>query len=189
MIIIIYTVILLLIALSTCLFFGLLIIFSIDSVINRHDLPTSRRAVKAIQEIIHDYKTAENFYDLGCARGALAIRIKQKFPEIDVCAIDNNPTRIFFAKIRAFISRTNVKFLRKDIFEIDLRNADIVYTYLWYAVMPPLEKKLQKELKKGAIVITNTSNFLDWKPVKKIVTCSKVYKNMPDFETLFVYEK
>jgi len=54
--------------------------------------------------------------------------------------------------------------------------------------MPPLEKKLQKELKKGAMVITNTSKFPNWKPVQKIITYSKT-SNVPDFETLFVYVK
>jgi hypothetical protein len=72
-----------------------------------------------------------------------------------------------------------------NLFETDLRNADIVYTYLWYDLMPPLEKKLQRELKKGAIVITNTSNFPNWKPVKTYVTCLRV----PSFEKLFVYIK
>jgi hypothetical protein len=54
--------------------------------------------------------------------------------------------------------------------------------------MPILEKKLQKELKQGALVITNTSHFQDWQPTEKVVTYPKVSKT-PDFETLFVYVK
>jgi len=51
-----------------------------------------------------------------------------------------------------------------------------------------LEKKLQKELKQGAIVITNTSNFPTWEPMQKIITYHKASKT-PNFETLFVYQK
>ncbi|MDI6602949.1 MAG: class I SAM-dependent methyltransferase [Patescibacteria group bacterium] len=160
----------------------------IDSIVRGHDLPTSPRATKALFKIISEHKTAKNFYDLGCAHGTLALRIKRKFPTLCVYAIDNNSVRIFFAKIRTFLFRQNIKFLRKDIFDVNLSNADIVYTYLWYDTMPPLEKKLQRELKQGAIVITNTSNFPTWKPIQKIVTYHKVSK-MPDFETLFVYQK
>jgi len=169
-------------------FLLLLFVLMIDSVVRGHDLLTSRRATKSIAKIISEYKTAKNFYDLGCAHGAFAVRIKRKFPALSVRAVDNNPIRIFFAKIRAFLFRCNIIFLRKNIFDVDLSDADIVYTYLWYGLMPPLEKKLQKELKRGAIVITNTSNFPTWKPVQKIITYPKVSK-IPDFETLFVYQK
>lgn len=163
-------------------------IFLIDIILRGHDLPTSRRATKALFKIISEYETARNFYDLGCGHGALACRIKRKFPTLLVYAIDNNSLRIFFAKIRAFLFRQNINFLRKDIFEVNLSEADIIYTYLWYDIMPSLEKKLQKELKPGAIVITNTSNFPNWKPIKKIVTYPKNSKRS-DFETLFVYQK
>ena len=68
---------------------------------------------------------------------------------------------------------------------LDLQNADVVYTYLWYDLMPSLEKKLKNNLKKGAIVITNTSNFPNWQPKETHITYSK----NPEFEKLFVYVK
>jgi trans-aconitate methyltransferase len=160
----------------------------IDFIVRGHNLSTSRRVTKALFKIISEHKTARNFYDLGCAHGALACRIKRRFPTLSVYAIDNDPVRIFFAKMKAFLLRQDIKFLRKDIFEVNLSNADIIYTYLWYDIMPPLEKKLQRELKQGAIVIANTSNFPTWKPIQKIVTYHKVSKT-PNFETLFVYQK
>lgn len=186
-IIIIYAFILLIITIAFS-FFLLYFIFMIDSVVRGHDLPTSRRATKVLFKIISEHKTARNFYDLGCGHGALAVQVKRKFPLLCVYGIDNNSVRIFFAKIRAFLFRQNVKFLRKDILDVDLSNADIIYTYLWYDIMPPLEKKLQRELKQSAVVITNTSNFPGWKPIQKIVTYPKT-SEMPDFETLFVYQK
>jgi len=183
----IYAIILIAAVIAFSFFLLLWLVWMVDSIVRGHDLPTSRRAAEALFKIISERKTAKNFYDLGCARGGLAVRVKRKFPTLCVCAIDNNPIRIFFAKIRAFFSQQNVQFLRKDIFDADLSNADIVYAYLWYDVMPLLEKKLQKELKQGAIVITNTSNFPTWKSTQKVVTYSNVSKP-PDFETLFIYQ-
>jgi trans-aconitate methyltransferase len=170
------------------IFISLLAVLTADSIARGHDLPTSGKAAKSIMEIISRHKNNGIFYDLGCARGALAIRIKRKLPNLSVRAIDNDPIRIFFAKIRAMIFRANVSFSKKNIFAADLGDADIVYAYLWYDIMPPLEKKLLKELKRGAIVITNTSNFPTWKPVEKIITYPKISKT-PNFETLFVYQK
>jgi SAM-dependent methyltransferase len=170
------------------IFISLLVVLMVDSIARGHDLPTSGKPAKIIIKIISQHKNTGIFYDLGCAHGALAIRIKRTFPALSVRAIDNDPIRIFFAKIGALIFRANISFLRKNIFDTDLGDADIVYAYLWYDIMPPLEKKLRKELKRGAIVITNTSNFPTWKPIEKIITYPKASKT-PNFETLFVYRK
>jgi len=187
------------IILAYILFFLILILFAIalplflileiESLFRGHDLPTSRRATRALANTIEKYKPdAKNFYDLGCARGALSLRMKKILPRVDIYGIDNSAVRIFFANLKKKILRRRINFQKQDIFKTDLRNADAVYTYLWYDLMPILEKKLQKELRQGAVVITNTSHFQDWQPTEKVVTYPKASKT-PDFETLFVYIK
>ncbi len=167
----------------------LLLVFMFDSVINGHDLPTSGRATEALAAAMRKYKPdARNFYDLGCARGALSLRLKKIFPRLEIYGVDNGATRIFFAKLKSGILRRKVNFQKQDIFNADLRGAEIVYAYLWYDLLPALEKKLQEELKQGALVITNASRFRDWQPAEKIATHPEVSK-FPDFETLFVYVK
>lgn len=167
----------------------LFFVFALDSLIRGHDLSTSRRATKALATTIKKYKPdAKTFYDLGCARGTLSLRLKKILPCLDIYGVDNGAVRIFFAKLKSKILRRKPYFKKQDIFKTDLRDADVVYTYLWYDLMPILEKKLQKELKQGAIVITNTSHFQDWQSVEKVVTYPEIPKT-PDFETLFVYVK
>lgn len=172
-------------AISVILFF----IFAFDSLTRGHDLPTSKRAALALIGVIKEHKPdAKNFYDLGCSRGTLSLAIKKALPGIGVYGVDNSAVRIFFAKFKNKILEREVNFQKQDIFKTDLGSADIIYTYLWYDLMPILEKKLQKELKQGAVVITNTSRFQDWQPKEKVVTHHKVSK-IPNFETLFVYIK
>jgi len=167
----------------------LFLILALDSMIRGHDLLTSRRATRALAATLQKYKPdAKIFYDLGCSRGTLSLRLQNILPRVDIYGIDNSAVKIFFAKLKSKVLRHKVHFQTRGIFKTDLRNADVVYTYLWYDLMPALEKKLQKELKQGAVVITNTSHFQDWQPTKKVVTYPKVSKT-PDFETLFVYIK
>lgn len=171
------------------IFFSLFfIIFALDSLINGHDLPTSQRAIKVIAQIITAHKPQGIFYDLGCARGGLVVKIKKEFPGLTVRAIDKNPVRIFFSKARAFFLRQKVFFQKKDIFETNLSQADIVYAYLWYDLLLALEEKCRRELKKEALVITNTSHFAHWPPTQVIPTHPAV-SALPDFETLFVYRQ
>lgn len=167
----------------------LFLILALDSLIQSHDLPTSRRAMRALVKVIKQYKPdAESFYDLGCGRGTLSLVLKKALPNLEMHGVDNSAVRIFFAKLKSRILGRRIDFRKQNIFDTDIRSADIVYTYLWYDRMPPLEKKLQNELKPGAIVVTNTTNFPTWQPIQKVVTYPKISKT-PDFETLFVYSK
>ncbi|HDY72678.1 MAG TPA: methyltransferase domain-containing protein [bacterium] len=183
---ILFYIILVLVFLFFAIFIALFSVFTLDSVLRGHDLPTRKRAIRYLVKIISKHKPdATTFYDLGCGRGTVVLTLKKKLPSLEIYGIDNNAVRIFFAKLKTVLLRREVNLKKQDIFQTDLRNADIIYTYLWYDLMPPLEKKLQKELKHGAIIITNTSNFPTWKPVKIYVT----YPKNPDFEKLFIYVK
>jgi len=176
-------------AIILTLILTLFIIFAADSLLVGHDLATSRKAIKLICKIIADYgKERGNFYDLGCGRGTLALVIKKNLPQIKVLAVDKNPIRIFLAKLKMFFLWRKINFKQKNILEMDardLQNADVVYTYLWYDLMPILERKLKDSLRDGAIVITNTSSFPNWRPASTHI----VHLSNPEFEKLFVYIK
>jgi SAM-dependent methyltransferase len=164
--------------------------FILDSIILGHDLPTSKESIKKIKEVILKFKpNASNFYDLGCGRGTVVLAIKKQLPYLNVYAIDKNFLRIFLAKLKAFVLRKKINFVNQDIFEIDLSNADIIYTYLYYDLMPLLEKKLQKEAKPETLIITNTSHFLNWQPITTINTWPEGKFKNKNFEKLFVYKK
>jgi len=159
----------------------LFLVLAIESLAKGHDLPISRRATRELANTIQKYKPgAKTFYDLGCAHGTLSLRMKKILPRLEIHAIDNSTVRIFFARLKSKILRRKIFFQKQDIFKTDLRNADVVYTYLWYDLMPILEKELQKELQQGAVVITNTSHFQDWQPTEKVVTYPKTFKT-PDY--------
>jgi len=167
----------------------LTIVLVLDSLVKGHDLPTSKKTTNILIKTIIKYKPkAKNFYDLGCGHGTLSLCLKKSLPELPIYGVDNNRVRIFLAKLKNKILRRKVNFQTQDIFKLDLHDAEIIYTYLWYDLMPILEKKLQKELKPGALVITNTSCFKDWQPTAKIVTHPET-TNPTNFETLFLYIK
>lgn len=189
MIILVYVMLFLLTLIFGGVSIVLFLIFMLDSLIRGHDLPTSRRATQALVKVVKQYKpAAQNFYDVGCARGALSLAFKKALPNLDIHALDHSPVRIFFAKLKSKILRRKIDFRRQNLFQVDLSQADIVYAYLWHDLMPPLEDKLRRELKPGAMVITNTSHFPTWQPFRKVITRPRT-SQPPDFETLFVYVK
>jgi SAM-dependent methyltransferase len=165
-------------------------VFILDSIILSHDLPTSKKAIYKIKDIILKFSPqASNFYDLGCGRGTVVLGIKKLLPNLEVYGIDKNPLRIFIAKLKAIFLRRKINFIKKNIFDVDLSNAQIIYTYLYYDLMPILEEKIKKESKSGTLIITNTSHFLNWQFIATIDTWDKKDLKDKNFERLFVYKK
>jgi hypothetical protein len=58
------------------------------------------------------------------------------------------------------------KFYFKDLWKVNLSEADAVYVFLTPPIMPALKEKLEKELKAGAKVICYVWAMPDWQPVK-----------------------
>jgi len=159
-------------------------VFALDAVIRGHDLPTSPEAVDAVVALIREHRpNARTVYDLGAGRGTFSLRLKKAAPTLEVYAVDKSRLRTLVGKIKARLLRREVSFVQADIFKTDLKGADVVYLYVWWTLLPPLERHLRKILKPGAIVITNTSYFPIWQPA----ATHQVWPQHADFERLFVY--
>ena len=146
------------------LFIGLFFIFLSDSVFGGQDFSTNSRACKNLIEIIKKYNLAAtgNFYDLGSCRGGIAVTVAKAFPNLSVHGVDDSKLRTVMAKLRSLFLK-NAEFKKDNIFKTDVSAADIIYLYLPQELMAGLETKLQKELKPGALVISNSVTFPNWK--------------------------
>lgn len=154
-----------------------------DSLLGDYDFSTSKPAVDKVAEIIQERRG--NLYDLGSARGNFLLRLIRKAPNIRYYGLDNSLFRIWISRLKAFLLNKNIIFLHKNIFDADFTKIDTAYIYLERSLMPKLEKKLQPELKTGAMVITNANYFPIWQPEVIYIT----HLNKPEKEKLFVYIK
>lgn len=184
--IMVLTIVLLLISLLLLTILGLYLVFLVDSVVGGSDLPTSRKAIKAVVLILTQYPlTGPLFFDLGCGHGAVVLGIKKKVPTFSVCGVDKNGIRLFFAFLKSKLLQRKITLLRQDIFATDLSSADMIYAYLERDLMPLLERKLRRELKPGALVITNTTFLPEWQRLATRI----VHPQKPEFEKLFIYRQ
>lgn len=130
-------------------------------------VPTTEPAVEAMLKLASVQKS-DVVYDLGCGDGRIVIAAARKFGARGV-GIDINPVRIAEARENARKAGVEhlVKFIEQDLFEADIHEASVVTLFLLSSVNLKLRPKLQKELKPGARVVSNTFDMGDWKPVKE----------------------
>lgn len=101
-------------------------------------------------------------YDLGSGDGRLLLLAAGRGAR--AVGFEINPFLVFWSIIRGFFSprRELVKTIWKNFWHADLSGADVVFVYLLPWRMKALEKKLRKELKPGALVVSNSFIFPDW---------------------------
>lgn len=152
------------------------------------DVSSSTKATRKIKDILDELGQKEAvFFDLGSGRGVFSIRIKKFFPGFTVYGFDRSPFKTFLSRVRAFISGQKVIFTRKNVFNVDLRSADIVYIYTWQTTMDKLKDKFERELRPGTLVITSTFTIPGWEPISTRETLK--VKRDPAFERIYVYRR
>jgi cyclopropane fatty-acyl-phospholipid synthase-like methyltransferase len=107
----------------------------------------------------------EIFYDLGSGHGRVLVMAAKEF-KAHAVGIEVGPVQCAIAWLNALYngvgSRVRVKVM--DFYKADVRQADVVFAYLTSKQAPRLQEQLEKQLKRGARVVTISFDFPNWKP-------------------------
>jgi hypothetical protein len=107
-------------------------------------------------------KPRDKFFDLGAGDGRILAAAEKSGARAIGYEISLMPFLV--AKLRKVFSRAKFEILFKDFWQVDLRDADVVFAFLMPRVMPRLKEKLEKELRSGARVISYAWLVPDWTP-------------------------
>ena len=104
-------------------------------------------------------------YDLGCGDGRIVIAAAKQYGARGVgVEIDPELIKVCQEKARKAGVTDRVRFLLKDLFETDIREATVVAVYLTPELNLQLRPKLFRELKPGARIVSHDFDMGDWKP-------------------------
>lgn len=130
--------------------------------------PTDKKTLGKMAEFAK-IKKGEKIVDLGSGTGTIVIEFARNPLVKEAHGYEINPILVWISRIRiknlglqkkAFIHFGN--FMNKD-----LSKFDVVFIFQIFTIMPSLEKKLKKELKKGSRIVSNTWKFPHLKLKKK----------------------
>lgn len=126
--------------------------------------PSSKRIIQTILEFA-DLRKDDVLLDLGSGDGRILMEAGRR----GVKAIGIEKNRILNWVARRKIRKAglkNVKIIQGDIFEQDLSKASVIVAYLSRSLTLKLQRKVEKEAKKGTRIIVVDHFFKGWKPEK-----------------------
>lgn len=136
-------------------------------------VPSSFKAQKVIGQLLPENPSGK-IYELGAGWGTLLSLLAKKYPDCEIVGYELSPAPFVTSWLRCLGSR-NAKVVWDDFFDADLKDAGLVVCYLYPGAMRKLKPKFERELPKGAIVISNTFAVPDWK-AEQVIVLDDLYK-------------
>lgn len=132
------------------------------------DAPFVPTKVENLRKILKaaGIKKDKIFYELGSGDGRVVLEAS-RLGAISY-GIEQSWLRVWYSRFKSSREKLSATFFHGNIFDRQYYPADVVYVYMLQDCVDQLEKKLKKELKKGAVIITQKYHFKNWKPTKKI---------------------
>lgn len=139
------------------LLFGFVVLFGAPYV------PTLSAQQKVALDLL-DLKPGQKFYDLGCGDGRLLLAAAKRGWR--ATGVEINPLLVIAAKIYTFKHRKSVKIIWGNLWNIDISDADGIFTFLINRQMVRMDKHLRSSVKKPLKIVCYTFQIPGKKPAK-----------------------
>ena len=148
--------------------------------------PTPETVVEKMLQL-GGLKAGEKMFDLGSGDGRIVIMAAQKFhAEAVGVELDKDLWKLSTDKIRKLGLEKAARIVNGDLLKQNYSSADLVTVYLLPGFIDKVQPLLDRQLKKGARVVSHDFEFSNWTPEKS--------QNIADdgegrSHTLFLYRK
>lgn len=108
-------------------------------------------------------KPGETVYDLGCGDARILVTAAQRFGARGVgVELDKEVFALALENVRRHGLEDRIQLVRGNMFEADLRSADVVALYLLPQALARLRPLLERQLRSGARVVTHDFGIQGW---------------------------
>ena len=123
----------------------------------------SSAAVIELMLRLAEVKPGETVYDLGCGDARILVMAAQKYGARGVgVELDAEVFALARANVRSHGLKDRITLVRGNLFDADLRDADVVALYLLPEALARLRPMLEQQLRPGARVVTHDFGIPGW---------------------------
>lgn len=134
--------------------FLLLVLFYWSSFRTRVPLYLSdRKAWDALIPLLPQ-TTPFRFIDIGSGFGGVPFYLESRFPQACFFGTEIAPAPWLISRMRAWIKRSRVTFLRRDYAALDLAEFEVVFAFLSPAAMPGVWQQAQRQMRSNSLLIS-----------------------------------
>ena len=102
-------------------------------------VPTLNKKVSGIISSELKNNNISTFYELGCGTAEISFFVEKNFPQIQIIAIEHDFFIYYLAKIKAFFTKSKIRFYRNDIQKFKFNQKPcLMYCYLYPKYMNTL---------------------------------------------------
>lgn len=128
--------------------------------------PTPESVVEKMLQL-GGLKTGEKMFDLGSGDGRIVIMAAGKFgADATGIEMDNDLHKQSSDKIRSLGLQSKARIINGDITKQDLTSADMLTVYLLPSSNDKIRPMLEKQLRKGARIVSHDFEFTGWNAEK-----------------------
>jgi len=170
-------IVLLALGLSVLVFILALLWILVPALYGLPPVPTNPERIRKALKLAN-LQSTEVLYDLGAGDGRVLLIAAREFGAKAI-GIEIGPIQCALIWLRAVASGfgNQIQVRWANFYKADLRDADIVFVYATSKEVVKLAPHLEKQLKKGARVISISADFPEWEP-----------SAFDERELIFVYE-
>lgn len=127
---------------------------------------SSRKATRAMISLIEREGTV---VDCGSGWGTVLFSLSKMEPERSLMGIENSPIPLLTARIINLITKSGIRFIRGNIYKIDLSEAAVILCYLYPGGMKRFSSEIIPKLKPGTVIISNYFALPGLAPEKSVI--------------------
>lgn len=152
---------------SLAIFSIMFLIFLIPHIYGATWFPSERAVVKKMVDMAN-VKSGDIVYDLGSGDGRILIETYRRKKGVKLIGVEISPFAIMVSKLLLHILglKDKIEIRRQNIFDTNLKDADVIFVFLSQRANNRLEKKFKKELKRGTRIVSHLWKFKNIKLVK-----------------------
>lgn len=126
--------------------------------------PTDSVTMKRLLHL-SEIQPGEKLVDLGCGDGRFVVAAARDFGA-HATGFEIDPFRVLYAKVWIWLARLSdrAKVFRRNMYDVDVSDADVVILFLSATSNFRLQKRLREQLREGARVVSYYHPMWGWQP-------------------------